>query len=280
MKICIILSCSRIAKPKFYNLQEVGLARELLKYRFSTDIYIYSREVKCISQIDVIQEGNSQVRLFYYPAVEMPGRQVLSWRLLKHMNSHMEEYSIIQVHDNSLLQNVLILFLAKKKRKICVLCQGMYEDFKGVYKRILQKLYDILFTGYFLNNCGAVICKTRRALEYLRYKGLKEGVKVSVLNIGLDEGVLVSREKEPAEVFDNLPDSIDVLYVGRIEKRRNAMFMMDLFKRLLERDNNLSIVMIGDGAEYEKCVQKAREYQIGAKINFVKQFIPLFLPEF
>ena len=67
----------------------------------------------------------------------------------------------------------------------------------------------------------------------------------------------------------NIKDS-DILigHVGRFTPQKNHERLLEIFKELLEENNNYKLILIGDGELREKIENKADEYKIRDKIVF------------
>lgn len=269
MKICVVTLCTAQENPLYYNNQEIGLAKSLLKYGVSTDIFVYSKNVKTIRYLIIKKNLEAEVRIFECPGIRMPGRQAISISLLKYLSNNYTKYSFFQVHDNTAILSVFIAMFARFVKRPCVLFQGQYRDFQELHKKILQIIYDTFLTRYLLRSVNLVICKTKMAMEYLRSKGLKDTCRTEIIHVGLDVEKINESGGFENELRAVLPKNIDILYIGRLERRRNAKFMMNLFQKIVENNNNAAIVLVGDGPELVNCKNMIKGFNIEKNVFFL-----------
>lgn len=278
MKIAIVLTNTNRSTGKFYNHQEIGLARALMPLGVSVDVYEYNAQTKGI-QVEMVEEDqNERVRLLYYEGIALPGRQAFSFSLLWYLFRNREYYSLIQVHDNTSVLTVFVSMLGSLVQCPCVLCQGMYKDYAAWHKRTFQRVFYFLFQRLFFNNLDYVIGKTQKALSYLRVKGLPSRVRSTLIGVGLDIAKFAVAQ-DGTDLSDlHLPSSIDVLYVGVIEDRRNPDFIAALFKELQAKESTLNFCVIGDGPKYQEFIEKIQSYNMADKVRVVKKVPNAWMP--
>lgn len=271
MKICIVLSNSTIAQRSFYNSQEIGLARTLIKSGVSVDICTYSK--KCGSRINTLiletKDGND-IRLLEYDGLRLPGQQAFSLTLLHYLWKNTAGYDVIQLHDNTQIMTILSAWISKRIKVPCLLYQGMYRDFDAWWKKALQKIYDILFMRVLFSNLSLVIGKTEFALEYLRSKWMPTSMPSQIIHVGLD-----------ADVFDQgelgtrgggmAPVHYDVLYIGKLEKRRRPAFLAELVLELCGLKKDFKACVIGDGPDRETFIEKIKGLIASGQVTYISR---------
>ncbi len=67
----------------------------------------------------------------------------------------------------------------------------------------------------------------------------------------------------------NLQDKHVIGHVGRFMTQKNHTFLLDVFKKLTEQDNQAYLVLLGDGELMESIKAKAEEFDLKNKILFV-----------
>jgi len=67
----------------------------------------------------------------------------------------------------------------------------------------------------------------------------------------------------------------DILFVGRIDNRQKAVFLIpDIIQYLLERDIRTSVTMVGDGPDFEELRQRIEERSLSEFIHLTGQLEP------
>lgn len=238
MKIALVRTASNILTYGSYNIQEIGLAKALLKYNISTDIYArFSNLEKCT----IIAEKD-QCKVTIHP---LKGKRI--YREIMYYPSLISDlcnrnYDIVQCLDDSQMMLPFIFKKLKKKGVKTILWQGMYRDFSSKPALLLQKVYDILFKSSINKYTDLKIAKTDYAKKYLEDKGYSNIITIPVGLISVDD-VNNSKYEKELITFKEKHEKI-LLYIGAIENRRNPFFLLNLLKKL---PNNIGMIMIGKG---------------------------------
>lgn len=257
MKTCIILTNSNASPRSLYNSQEIGLAKALIALGISVDIFTYSKKHGYNIRSSIIENKNgNEIRLFEYDGFSLPGRQAFSLALLKYLYRNKANYKVVQLYDSTQIMTVFCALICKHIKLPCLLYQGMYRDFDARWKTLLQKLYDVSLMRIFFSSLSAVIGKTDVALEYLRNKGLPARLPTMVIPVGLDITVF---NQENCHVRDIPTDvTYDILYVGKLEKRRKSDFLAELFLKLCNTRRNITICVVGNGLEQNSFLKRSK----------------------
>lgn len=59
-----------------------------------------------------------------------------------------------------------------------------------------------------------------------------------------------------------------IIFMGRLIGRKNPMFLIDILKKLKERDNKVALIVVGAGPEKEKMLTKIQEYHLEQDVIF------------
>lgn len=259
MKIAFVRTASNILRYGGYNIQEIGLAKALMPYGVSTDVYARFSNIDVITEIAHDEYGNKVV---VHP---LKGKQIwhelMYYPTLKHdlLNGG---YDMVQLLDDSQMMLPGIFKALKKSGIKTILWQGMYRNFSGIVARCMQIVYDAMFACTLNKYSDLKIAKTEAAKDYLLKKKYQN---VIVLPVGLDE---VSVERN--ETFDKEMAAFKVrhskllLYIGAIESRRNPNFLIDIMKQI--KDDNVGLVMIGKGPLRESIINRIKNEGLEDKI--------------
>jgi glycosyltransferase involved in cell wall biosynthesis len=263
MKLAIIRTSYSALNTKSYNVQEIGLAKGLLNQNISTDIY--SRFQDVTEEMIFLTRNECNIRLIPIVGFSLFGRITYFPKLIKRLKK--EKYEFVQVHEDSEFMVPFILKACKKQNIKTILYQGMYANYKGG-KQLYNLLIDSAFKNIIQKNCDIIISKTELAGKYLTEKGYKE---VNVLPIGLDFEFNLSTYSKKNKLlkfksgFENI-----LLYVGKIERRRNPFFLVELLVKLREKEKNVGLVIVGDGPLKKLMIEYAKKKRVKDFIFFIK----------
>lgn len=239
MKIALVRTASNILRYGGYNIQEIGLAKALLAYGVSSDVYARFSNVK--TTIEVAR--SNEVRVEIHP---LKGKQI--YREIIYYPSLNDDlcnggYDIVQLLDDSQMMLPMLFKSLKRKGIKTILWQGMYRNFPAKSARMMQIVYDMLCAGIINRNTDLKIAKTEAAKKYLENKNYSN---IVTLPVGLDEVVYEQNEKFEHEItdFKNCFPHL-LLYIGAIEPRRNPDFLIHLFESL--DDEKAGLIIIGKG---------------------------------
>lgn len=259
MKIAFVRTASNILRYGGYNIQEIGLAKALIPYGISTDVYARFSNIDEITEIIHDEFGNKVV---LHP---LKGRQI--WHELMYYPTLKNDllnggYDMVQLLDDSQMMLPGIFKALKKAGVKTILWQGMYRNFSGKAARCMQIVYDAVFASTINKFSDLKIAKTEAARNYLLKKKYQN---VIVLPVGLDE-VSVERndtfENEIAAFKTSHPKLL--LYIGAIESRRNPDFLIDIIKQI--KNDDVGLVMIGKGPLRESIKNRIKHEGLEDKI--------------
>tara|TARA_R110002050_G_scaffold274787_1_gene419345 strand:- start:6579 stop:7706 length:1128 start_codon:yes stop_codon:yes gene_type:complete len=242
-KLAIVRTSISHQSITHYNSQELGLALELSKKEILIDIFYASNRNEIVNV-------NDYVRIIYLTTISFYKQQ----GLLKNINSYLlkGQYDLIQIAEESMLQSVLISKYAKELNTPVVLLQGMYESHSGLIKQIIQRTYNFILLPILRKNIQLAICKTTSAQNYLYNLNFKN---TKVIPVGFNSSIINS-EVTPDKELENIDASKKIiLYIGKIEKRRNPDFILELAKAY-ENNENIIFVCVGNGELEEEFVGK------------------------
>jgi glycosyltransferase involved in cell wall biosynthesis len=267
MKLAIIRTFYSSLNIKAYNIQEIGLAKGLLNFDISTDIYSRFKDMKTKTML--CQQNNCYVNLIPIEGKIFLNKFSYFQGLIKLILEN--DYDIVQVHEDSQFMTPFILRKCYKNGIKTVLYQGMYTNYKGI-GHVYQRFFDFLFKRITQKNCNIILAKTPLAKQYLEKKGYRN---VSILPIGLDyenEQKSCNYQKQ-LDDFKSQYDKV-LLYIGKIEERRNPFFLIDVLSDLNKHHSlNIGLIVVGGGPLCKQMIDYAKKINIFSKI-FILDSLP------
>lgn len=242
MKILIIRTFPNKINLYSYNVQEVGLAKALVKKGHVCDIVLYNgKEKDWIQDYEFISEGHE----FRFRIYWMHGWGILKNGFMPSVKKIIPHYDVIQVHE---YDQIMSWMLYTKQKKPTVIYHGPYFDEFAKGYNLKCKVFDTLFLPMRKYKDVTAISKSILATNFLHGKGFEN---VTTAGVGLDIDNFENRVQ-----FDilegNDPINKQILYVGKLEERRNIYFLVEVFRKLQKKDSEYKFVIIGNGEKEYK----------------------------
>ena len=249
------------AQKMTYNIQEIGLAVALRKKGHECD-------VMCVSDDGQYHEQHIEVESQKLTIFSMKAYVALKNGWLKEADDIIKRYDIIQACEYN---QMYTWHLSKKYLGKIVCYHGPYYcDFNHNYNR-MAKVFDALFVGRYRKLNTPFITKSFLAADYLRNKGLNN---VNAIGVGLSPSLLVSSDESFLQEFKAIESikGLKLLYIGAIEPRRNALFLLDVLKNLENSGIEATLVLIGKykDVDYQAQFETAiNEYNLKDSIFYI-----------
>ena len=241
MKILIVRTYPDILNLYSYNVQEIGLAKELTVRGNQCDIVLYGGKQKDHEErITFEREGNEYVITIYW----LKGCSFLKNGIMPSVNRLMLDYDVIQVNEYDQFQSYK---LYRKGKKPVVIYHGPYHHPYSKKYNFKCEVFDRIFLHGGFYKKLPVLAKSILAEEFLTRKGFQN---VRTVGVGLEEGKFEKAEFQKNPVINMWSErAFRILYVGKIEDRRNIYFLMEVFRRLHQKNPDTQLAIIGNGEE-------------------------------
>lgn len=256
MNILIVRNSADKVNIGAYNLQEIGLAKALIKKGHNCDIVYYTTDKKI--REEYIHFDGYKLKIYWCPAISIKGHAIY----LKIMNrKFLEKYDIIQTAEYF---QVMTYIIGKITSKPIVLYHGPYKDLNN---KKLHKIYDMMFLKSIRRRVNAVISKSPLSTQYLKNKGFNN---IYDLGVGVDisrfNNVKYNNEFEIIESLKKDGKKI-LLYIGRLDEEKNVKFLIDTLKNIKKQDNSIHLVIIGKKSRYSDIDYVDYSNQLGLSKN-------------
>lgn len=248
VKILIIRSYPSYmtVKDSTYNIQEVGLAKALVRRGHVCDVVFWTDRQEEIVDIPVGQTGI--VHVFY-----KRGKTGLKNSIFMNCDALFDQYDILQSAEYHQIQTWL---LARNRPDKTVVYHGPYYSPFNKRYNLMCKVFDSVFLKQYIRQGTQFLVKSELAREFLMRKGIK-AENVKTVGVGIDAQMLSRQAGECTyplyQTMKNDDSRVKLLYIGRFETRRDIPFIVDIFKKVLEKNLDARLYMIGTGdAKYLK----------------------------
>lgn len=244
MKILIVktLAGGVSKNSTFYNMQEIGLAKALVRSGHQCDIVFYD-SVEYESTIEV-DGGIGVVTVFY-----KTGIRIRDSIIYKGLNSLASRYDVVHASEYERIQSWI---LARNFPDKTIIYHGPYKSDVSFGTRVRHWIADHLFKPAYLRNRTPFLAKTDYAREFLLQKGIK-GSNVKVVGVGLDPEPLLSDSSNSSKdefLSENTSHTERIiLYIGRLEPRRNPLFLVKVYKEVVKKHPDARLYIVGKEPE-------------------------------
>lgn len=239
LKVLIVRTFPDILNLDSYNVQEIGLAKALTCKGCECGVVLYNGKGKTREEnYDFEREGKK----YSFKIYRLKGICLFKNGFMPSVNKLIKEYDVIQVHE---YDQILSWILYSQMKRPTVIYHGPYYHEYAKGYNLKCRVFDTLFFRWNRYDDVVTLTKSELAAEFLRTKGFK---RVHTVGVGVDRDNFESGTGEsltcPLE-----PDNskFRILYVGKIEERRNVYFLLEVFERLLQREENVQLVIVGNG---------------------------------
>lgn len=247
MKILIVRTFPSIMDSNKYNIQEIGLAKALTRVGHTCGIVLYNGKNKDLVEKIPVLCGAEERQIIVY---RLHGFGILKNGFFPSLHKITRDYDVIQVHEYDQLTSWL--YYAWSKKKIVIYHGPYYHEFNKGYN-FKCKIFDAIFLRIRHNKNVICMAKSTLAAEFLRSKGFKN---VNVVGVGLD---LENFEAECKEEIPIDKTKKNIIYVGKIEERRNSLLLLDIMKGIHKTNPAVNCIIIGNGEKdyVDRFLQKA-----------------------
>lgn len=258
MNIAIIRSDTTEIQPDSYNSQELGLAKALSDLKHNVIIFSASVTENLHKTTNIpTNEGSGTITIELLPYSALPA---IDYLLYKKIRASIQKHQIDLLHINEENNPVTaqLAWLSYRLKIPFVLYHGMYEVPSGKARQAYELAHRMLFRPFIRKLCIQVFCKTTSARDFMVHRGYPNA---KVLPVGLDTSAFSQPAYSDWKQALEIPEiSSVVLYIGKLEKRRNTVFLVKLAKAL--EDRNVHFIIAGDGPEKNAAESYARENEV------------------
>ena len=188
------------------------------------------------------------------------GKIVYNHRLKKYLKNN--KYDIVHINSAAFFFSFQVVIICKlcKIKKIVVHSHNTpkINRIKKIFIRILSPLYMRLTDAHL--SCSK---QASRSLYY-------NDKDVIILKNGIDVNKYKFNEEKRNKIRKELKIDTKIVYghVGRFEKQKNHIFLIDVFNKL-QKDNNSVLLLVGIGSLENEIRKKVEDLGLSNKVIFL-----------
>lgn len=262
MKLGIIrLYCGQSGKKGFYNLQELGLARSLVKKGVKVDIFFLVEDLSTNYDIEII---STNIRIITIKAKRIMNHGIVSPKFLEYFNVDV----VHLLSDNQISAPRIIKYCLKRNIPCYCYIGTIQSDSENKIKILLMDLLAKRNLKYY--KTITTICKTTEIEKKLQKKGC---TKTRVIPVGLDLDIIPPIEFIDYEFIEKLEANKYkiLLFVGRLEEYKKPMEFIELMNFINKNSNEYKAILIGNGSLKNKVYEKIKEYSLENSISIIEK---------
>lgn len=129
--------------------------------------------------------------------------------------------------------------------------------------KVIRKL-----ESFYCNRADLVIAPSQKLKDVLENKmGVETETKILPTGVDFSEFKNVNGD-DFIKKYPELRDKKILLYVGRLGTEKNVEFLIDMLPKVLEREENARLVIVGDGKRKKYLKDKVREMNLDKQVLF------------
>lgn len=154
----------------------------------------------------------------------------------------------------------------------------MYEDYvhyitKGYFDGTSKKIVEYLTKFYCDKTTKELIVPTKKAYDLFKEK-YKVDKNVHIIPTGIDiekfykENININKLFKLKEQIGINEKDFVILYVGRLGQEKNVDFLIDNHEYFVRKNENVKLLIVGSGPDYEKYKEKVKKLKLEKNILF------------
>lgn len=239
MKVLIIRTFPDVLNLKSYNVQEIGLAKALTCKGVECGIVLYHGKDPDKTETYTFEREGLK---YAFPIYWLKGFCLFKNGFMPSVYELIPQYDILQVHE---YDQIFSWMLYAARKKPTVIYHGPYYHPYARGYNLKCRVFDMMFFHWKKYQEVVALTKSELSADFLKKKGF---CHVRTVGVGVDrDQFCICEGEEVSSLLERKPTVIRLLYVGKIEERRNVYFLIELFEKMQEDHDNVELVIVGTG---------------------------------
>lgn len=217
-----------------YNVQQVGIGKSLVNKGYNYDFITFKKHAPRKETVFYEKDGCRA------KCIELPRTRVLRWGINTDIckKEFLDQYDLIICQEYYQLETYLI---SCKSNRVAMYTGPYYNMF---LPKCFSPIYDFFFTKKINQQIPYKFVKSVLAYDFMEKKGYTGLTNVGV---ALDTSRFADVEilPETKQLIDFMKANQCLLYVGSLIERKNYPFLLETYKKMLQRNPEIKLVLIG-----------------------------------
>ena len=217
-----------------YNVQQVGIGKSFVNKGFNYDFITFKKN-EPRKEVVFYEKDGCRAK-----CIELPRKRFLRWGINTEIcdEDFLDKYDLIICQEYYQLQTYL---MSCKSDKVVMYTGPYYNMFMP---KFLSPIYDLCLTKKLNRQIKHKFVKSVLAYEFMEKKGYDGLENIGVaLDTTRFENVVINQETQ--KLIDYMKENRCILYVGSLIARKNYPFLLEVYKKLVERKPDIKLVIIG-----------------------------------
>ena len=155
----------------------------------------------------------------------------------------------------------------------------LYEDYvyyitKGYFDKPSKKIVEYLTQFYCDKTANELIVPTKKIYDLIKEKyNVDKNIYIIPTGIEVErfykENVNSNKVAELGKKLKITDKDFVIIFVGRMAQEKNVELLLSAQKKLVEKDKNIKLLMVGDGPDLDNYKKTVKEYGIDKNVIFV-----------
>ncbi len=155
----------------------------------------------------------------------------------------------------------------------------LYEDYiyyitKGYFDKPSKKVVEYLTQFYCDKTANELIVPTKKIYDLFKEKyNVEKNIYIIPTGIEIErfytENVDNEKVKEIKRRLKIEKTDFVIVFVGRIAQEKNIDLLLDAQAKIMEKKDNIKLIIIGDGPDSDNYKKKSRKLEINKNVKFV-----------
>ena len=154
----------------------------------------------------------------------------------------------------------------------------MYEDYvhyitHGYFDKSSKKIVEYLTLFYCDKTANELIVPTKKTYDLFKNKyEVDRNVHIIPTGIEIERFYKENVNKKKVTTLKKdlmlLKDDFTIVFVGRIAKEKNIMFLLESQKEIVKKHENIKLIIIGDGPDIEEYKKYVEKHKLNENVIF------------
>lgn len=155
----------------------------------------------------------------------------------------------------------------------------LYEDYvyyitKGYFDKPSKKIVEYLTQFYCDKTANELIVPTKKIYDLIKEKyNVDKNIYIIPTGIEVErfykENVNSKKVEEIGKKLKITDKDFVIIFVGRMAQEKNVDLLLSAQKKLVEKDKNIKLLMVGDGPDLDNYKKTVKDYGIDKNVIFV-----------
>ena len=234
----------------------MNIYRKIDRNKIQFDFMVHTEE-HCTFDDEIISLGG---RIYRLPQYNVKNHFTYKKKWNEFFKNH-GEYKILHAH----MTGPAAVFIPIAKKYGCyTIAHSHTAGAKGGVRQSVINAYQIpiRFETDYMMACS------EEAAKWTFGKNALKRTNIRIIKNGIDTDRFTKSEEKRKEIrneFD-LENKFVMTYIARLHPMKNHLFLLDIFKEVLKRNDNSGLLIVGEGSEREHIQSRIRELGIEDKV--------------